>query len=124
MFNVVACAIPPPYEWRNTQETKESTVTIGDTSRTDIEVHDIYPTSLGDDTPSKTIRFYDEPTTRVKGPQEKQDKEKPVQDYTPSWAYTASQTTQNVVGSPPTLSPTLRIQLAVVLIRFAICVYM
>jgi len=98
-------SIPPPYEWRSTQETKESTVTAGDTSRTDIEVHDIYPTSLGDDTPSKTIRFYDEPTTQVKGPQEKQDKEKPAQDYTPPWAYTASQTTQNVVGSPPTLSP-------------------
>jgi len=28
-----------------------------------------------------------------------------VQDYTPPWAYTASQTTQNVVCSPPTLSP-------------------
>jgi len=98
-------SIPPPYEWRSTQETKESTVTAGDTSRTDIEVHDIYPTSLGDDTPSKTIRFYDEPTTQVKGPQEKQDKEKPVQDYTPPWAYTTSQKTQNVVGSPPTLSP-------------------
>ena len=53
----------------------------------------------------RLFRFYDEPTTQVKGPQEKQDKEKPAQDYTPPWAYTASQTTQNVVGSPPTLSP-------------------